>query len=99
MKRTPADFKSSLSLAQPPATMSAYEKALWWVGKGDWEKAHEIIQEMNDRPSSLIHAFLHRKEGDISNAQYWYAKAGSAMPGISLDQEWDNLVDDFLSRG
>jgi hypothetical protein len=98
MKRTAAEFRSSLSLAQPPAPLTDYEKALWWAGKGDWEKAHDIVQEMNDQPSSLIHAFLHRKEGDLSNAQYWYAKAGSIMPRISLDQEWENLVADFLSR-
>jgi hypothetical protein len=98
MKRTPAEFRSSLSLPQPPALLSDYEKALWWAGKGDWEKAHGIVQEMHDRSSSLIHAFLHRQEGDISNAQYWYAKADSIMPRISLEQEWENLVADFLSR-
>jgi hypothetical protein len=71
--------------------------ALWWAGKGDWEKAHNIVEDMNDQPSSLIHAFLHRQEGDLSNAQYWYNKAGSRMPEVSLDREWDDLVTGFLT--
>jgi hypothetical protein len=92
---TPGQFKASLSLEDPPVGLLSSEKALWFAGKGDWEKAHNIVQEMNDRSSSLIHAFLHRKEGDLSNARYWYNRAGSRMPEVSLDEEWEGLVADF----
>jgi len=96
--KTPGEFKDSLSLSDPPDNISAHEKALWWAGKGEWERAHNIVQDMNDQPAALIHAFLHRKEGDISNAHYWYNRAGSKMPGVSLDEEWENLVAGFLAH-
>ena len=86
------EFRSTLSLTEPPAVLSSHERALWFAGKGDWEKAHEIVQEMNDRYSSRIHAFLHRQEGDISNAKYWYTKAGVVPPTLTLNEEWEDLV-------
>jgi hypothetical protein len=89
---TPDEFKTSFSLKEPPQTLSMHEKALWFAGKGDWEKAHQIVQDMNDEVSARIHAFLHRQEGDISNARYWYARAGVKMRDISLDEEWEELV-------
>jgi hypothetical protein len=95
--KNPDEFKSSLSLAEPPDGLSQYEKALWYAGKGDWVNAHNIVQELNDQPSAQIHAFLHRKEGDLSNARYWYDKAGSPMPTASLDKEWEELVAFFLT--
>jgi hypothetical protein len=94
--KTLSEFKSSLSANTPPDDLSAYGKALWYAGKGEWEKAHDLIQDGNDRPSALIHAFLHRQEGDISNARYWYLKAASPMPDATLDKEWDDLVLQFL---
>jgi len=68
-----------------------HEKALWFAGKGDWNTAHEIVQDMNDKFSSRIHAFLHRQEGDISNARYWYNRAGANMPALSINEEWEEL--------
>ena len=91
-KRLPEEFKSSLSLKEPPDDFSVHEKALWFAGHGDWEKAHGIVQEMNDQFSSRIHAFLHRQEGDISNAGYWYSKAGVVQPELALSEEWEDLV-------
>ena len=85
-------FKLSLSSAEPPEDFSAQEKALWFAGRGNWEKAHLIVQDLNDTLSYNIHAFLHRQEGDQSNAGYWYHKAGIKMPDISLDCEWEELV-------
>jgi hypothetical protein len=85
-------FKSSLSRAEPPEDFSAQEKALWFAGRGNWEKAHLIVQDLNDPLSYNIHAYLHRQEGDQSNAGYWYHKAGIKMPDISLDREWEELV-------
>jgi hypothetical protein len=86
------EFRSSLSLTEPPAAFSLHERALWFAGKGNWEEAHEIVQEMNDRFSSRIHAFLHRQEGDISNAGYWYSKAGDVLPTLTMNAEWEDLV-------
>jgi hypothetical protein len=91
-KITTAGFISSLSLDEPPAGLSVYEKALWFAGKGDWEKAHDLIQEVDDKQAARIHAYLHRQEGDLSNSRYWYAKAETHMPEQSLEEEWESLV-------
>lgn len=91
-KITTAGFISSLSLDEPPAGLSIYEKALWFAGKGDWEKAHNLIQDVDDKQAARIHAYLHRKEGDLSNARYWYARAETHMPELSLEEEWESLV-------
>jgi hypothetical protein len=85
-------FKTSLSRAEPPEDLSEQEKALWFAGKGKWEKAHLIVQDLEDPLSYRIHAFLHRQEGDQSNASYWYHKAGVNMPNVSLDREWEEIV-------
>jgi len=79
-------------MAEPPDDFSEQEKALWFAGKGNWEKAHLIVQDLNDSLSYHIHAFLHRQEGDYSNAGYWYHKAGVKMPETSLDSEWEEIV-------
>lgn len=89
-------FKSSLSRAEPPEDFSEQEKALWFAGKGNWEKAHLIVQDLNDPLSYNIHAFLHRQEGDHSNASYWYHKAGIKVPDISLDREWEEIVSNLV---
>ena len=86
------EFKSSLSRVEPPEDFSEQEKALWFAAKGNWDKAHLIVQDLNDQLSYNIHAFLHRQEGDHSNAGYWYRKAGVKMPDISLDREWEEIV-------
>ncbi len=93
MSRISADeFKNSLSAQSPPGDLTEHEKALWYAGKGEWDKAHQIVQDMNDQISARIHAFLHRQEGDLSNARYWYEKAGIKMPAVNLEEEWELLV-------
>jgi hypothetical protein len=89
-------FKDSLTGGAPPANSTAYLQSLWYDGKGDWEKAHTIIQDIPDKTASWIHAYLHRKEGDEWNANYWYSKAGKKMPGVSLDKEWEEIVKALL---
>ena len=89
-------FQKSLSDAAPPANASVYVQSLWYDGKGDWELAHELIQDLTDKTAAWIHAYLHRKEGDVWNANYWYTKAGQRMPGYSLEQEWEELVKSML---
>lgn len=90
---SPVEFKDSLSASQPPTGISKPEEALWYAGKGEWDKAHQIVQDMNDRLSARIHAYLHRQEGDLSNARYWYERAGTQMPAVNLDREWEMLVE------
>ena len=85
-------FKASLSGTRPPEDFTAQAEALWYAGRGNWEKAHQIVQDLEDPLSYRIHAFLHRQEGDHSNARYWYNKAGAKMPEKSTDHEWDDIV-------
>ena len=85
-------FKDSLKEGHPPAGISDILRALWYEGKNEWEKAHEIVQDGEDRDSAWIHAYLHRREGDSGNAGYWYRRAGKNMPACTLDQEWEQLV-------
>ena len=89
------EFKTSLH-ASLPVNVSVYLESLWCDGKGDWEKSHIIIQDIEDKNAAWIHAYLHRKEGDIGNADYWYNKAGRKRPSVSLQEEWENLVATFL---
>ncbi|MBD0350125.1 MAG: hypothetical protein ICV65_03110 [Flavisolibacter sp.] len=85
-------FKQSLSENHPPKHASVYMKALWYDARGDWDKAHQLIQDVPDNNASWIHAYLHRKEGDIGNADYWYHRAGKKRPSISLAEEWEQLA-------
>jgi len=94
--KTLAEFKESLKLAQPVSGISAQLKSLWYDGKGDWNTAHAQVDHLEDKRSAWVHAYLHRKEGDIWNADYWYRKASKTRPGISLDEEWEQLVLEFL---
>jgi hypothetical protein len=71
--------------------------ALWHDGSGHWEKSHEIAQDIHTKEGSWIHAYLHRKEGDLGNAGYWYHKAGKPVPHVSLEQEWEDIVKSLLS--
>jgi hypothetical protein len=71
------DFAASLDLPEPPRHWDAALKALWWDARGNWERAHALAQEDESSPRcAWVHAYLHRKEGDLSNAAYWYRRAG-----------------------
>lgn len=72
-------FQHTLAASQPPS-LSPYLEALWYDAKGDWEKAHTVVQDINDPTAAWVHAYLHRKEGDIGNADYWYSRAGKKDP-------------------
>jgi hypothetical protein len=87
-----AAFKKTLSANEPPAGINVYLKALWYESKGDWEKAHILVQDMTDKNASWVHAYLHRKEGDTWNADYWYSKASKKRPSVSLDEEWEQMA-------
>ncbi len=91
------EFKTSLSSSAPPQNISEYLKALWFDAKGDWDKAHNIVQDIHSNTGSWIHAYLHRKEGDISNADYWYSRAGKERPSVSLEKEWEEIVNALIN--
>ena len=91
-------FISSLSKERPPAGSSPLLQALWHDGKNNWQKAHEIAQDIETSDGSWIHAYLHRKEGDSSNAAYWYRRAGKPLPDVSLDTEWKQIVSALLAQ-
>ena len=92
-----SEFKSSLESNSPPRC-SPLLTALWWDKKGRWEKSHIIAQDIYTKEGSWVHAYLHRKEGDTWNADYWYGKAGKSRPSINLDKEWESLVKHFLDQ-
>ena len=85
-------FTKSISAGQPPETLSQYALSLWYDAKGDWHTAHQAVQDLEDSTAAWIHAYLHRKEGDASNAAYWYRRAGKKMPVSSLEQEWEEIA-------
>jgi hypothetical protein len=92
-------FQQSVSEAAPPQKASLALQGLWWARKGDWDRAHRCAQQREGDPDcDLVHAHLHRQEGDISNARYWYRRAGRSFPEVSLDQEWQAITTELLSR-
>jgi hypothetical protein len=62
------DLRQSLSAAEPPAGSTLALAGLWWDAKGDWKQAHESAQQDEGPEGSWVHAYLHRKEGDQTNA-------------------------------
>lgn len=89
-------FKKSLQQSLPPQGISLYLLSLWYDGKNDWENAHTIIQDSEDSTGSWVHAYLHRKEGDLLNADYWYKRAGKERPATSLEDEWEKITKALL---
>src|SRR5687768_12069320 len=98
LKMTYDEFISSLSSSNPPEKITDVLKALWYDGKNEWENSHNVAQEINDKNGSWVHAYLHRKEGDISNARYWYSRAGKTEPQVPLKEEWESLVKHFIQQ-
>ena len=95
---TLAELKRSLSKPRPPAELSAALTGLWWAGKDDWDQAHKIVMDEGGKDCAWVHAYLHRVEGDLSNAGYWYRRAGQPVAKDGLDAEWERLVS-ALSKG
>jgi hypothetical protein len=86
-------FTSSLSSPHPPEGLSLAAQALWWDAKGDWAKAHQCAQDQEDAVGAWVHAYLHRKEGDLSNAGYWYGRAAKPVASVPLAEEWRALAE------
>lgn len=92
-KKTIADFLDSKDAFEEYSPML---KALWYDGNGDWKTAHDQVDSLDGRPAARIHAYLHRKEGDEWNADYWYRRAGEDKPNWSVEQEWEELLLRYL---
>jgi hypothetical protein len=89
---TPAAFKRSLAQAVPPRAVSAALQGLWWAGKGYWDKAHRTVMDEPSRQAALVHAYLHRLEGDHGNADYWYRKARQKPATGPAEAEWQAIA-------
>ena len=93
---TSEEFRQSLSGTEPPAGLSLALTGLWWDAKRDWKRAHESAQQDEGVEGSWVHAYLHRKEGDQSNAAYWYSRAGKPVCREAIDAEWLSIVKALL---
>ena len=91
------EYLASIENEQPSSELSETLTSLWWDKKGDWDTAHTIAQEIPTPQGSAVHAYLHREEGVLWNADYWYSRAGRVRPDISLEAEWNNLVNEMLA--
>jgi hypothetical protein len=94
-----ADFKASLSDPAPAPTLTPPLAALWWAAKGSWDKAHKIVQDEATADAAWVHAYLHRVEGDLGNAGYWYRQASQPVAKDSLEAEWERIVSALLGGG
>jgi hypothetical protein len=86
------EFKRDVSKAKPPSGVAPALTALWWAAKGDWDKAHGIVMKEDSRDAGWVHAYLHRVEGDLDNAGYWYRKARRPAASEPLPAEWDAIA-------
>lgn len=85
-------YHNSLEQAVPPEGLATPLLALWWDARGDWHRAHEAAQSGEDAQCAWVHAYLHRKEGDLANAGYWYRRAGQPMAQGPLEEEWTMIA-------
>jgi hypothetical protein len=81
-----AQFKASVSAAAPPP-------------QGSWDQAHKIVQDEESSEAAWVHAYLHRIEGDLGNATYWYRRAGKSVANGSLEAEWEAIASTLLGSG
>lgn len=87
-----ATYQGSLAEDAPPAGLSMAAQALWWQAKGDWQRAHQCAQQQQGPEGAWAHAYLHRVEGDLSNAGGWYGRAGRPVPSVPLNEEWETIA-------
>jgi hypothetical protein len=91
-----AEFRASLSAAAPAPEMGTPLAALWWAAKGKWDEAHNIVQDEETADAAWVHAYLHRVEGDLGNAAYWYQRAQKPVASDSLEAEWERIASALL---
>jgi hypothetical protein len=93
-----SSFRASLADSAPPPGLTAALEALWWDARGNWQRAHKAVMRDEGAEAAWVHAYLHRKEGDRSNAAYCYRRAGRPMPDGPLHAEWEAIAAALLSR-
>jgi hypothetical protein len=91
-------FKGTLADPAPPGGLAPVVQALWHEAKGDWDQAHRLAQAQDDADGAWVHAYLHRVEGDLANAGYWYRRAGRPASEMSLSDEWATIVKALLGE-
>ncbi len=91
------DFRNSLSADAPPKNLPHALQALWYDARGDWNGAHSHAQAQDDRAGAWVHAYLHRKEGDLANAGYWYHRADQPTANGTLEDEWTAIAEALLA--
>jgi hypothetical protein len=91
-----AEFQQSTKKSKPPAGLAPALLALWHDARGDWETAHATAQDIPDPIGAWIHGYLHRKEGDLANAAYWYRRAHQPEARDSLDAEWGRIAQSLI---
>jgi hypothetical protein len=96
---SPDAFQLTLAREAPPRDLAPPLAALWWARKGEWDKAHRIVQDETDAEAGWVHAYLHRVEGDRGNAGYWYRRAGRHAAAGDFDAEWTSIVGALLRAG
>lgn len=95
---TVSQFTQSLGNDAPDETLPVTLAALWWDAKGDWARSHALVNDLSDKDSMAVHAYLHRKEGDAWNADYWYRRSGTEYRRAELEAEWSALVEGLLVK-
>jgi hypothetical protein len=93
---SPEEFRASVEKDAPPHGLPAPLAALWWDAKGNWARGHDLVNELETREAMAVHAYLHRREGEEWNADYWYQRAGRGFHRTTLDAEWEALVEGLL---
>jgi hypothetical protein len=94
-----AEFKASLSGAAPAPQLDAPLAALWWAARDGWDRAHGIVQDEETTEAAWVHAYLHRVEGDLGNAGYWYRRARKVVATGPLEAEWEAIASALLGSG
>jgi hypothetical protein len=91
---TPTELRDMLTAPEGEAPEVL---ALWHDAKGDWSRGHDVVQDLQTPAAAWVHAYLHRREGDESNARYWYTRAGRPVCHLSLDEEWTQIASALLA--
>ncbi len=95
---TLSEFRRTLTRTNPPSGLAPALAALWWAAKDDWERAHDLVMNEESGDCAWVHAYLHRVEGDLGNARYWYRQAGKPVTTVALQSEWDALAAALLAK-
>ena len=95
---TLAEFKQSLSKSRAPAGLAPALAGLWWAARDDWDKAHKLVMDEGGSDCAWVHAYLHRVEGDLDNARYWYRRAQRPVPSKPFAAEWDAIAEILLEQ-